>query len=255
MARYVEEIARSYEEWLQSPLGYYIDRRKKEFILELLKPLEGERMLDLACGTGHNLLFFRRKGCNVTGLDSSPKLLDISRERLGERADLHLGTFEDLPFSDNEFDIVTLTSLEHIDTPKAALEEALRVCKGRIFIGACNRYSLTSMYGRRKGKYCPPFVDHSNLSSILELNRIAQSILSDAPRKWGSIIFFPLNWYTFASGIEEKIPVMKNPFGFFIGLVFPVLFSLRTLQDPLKGTTGLKVAGGHHAPVPREGLK
>jgi len=85
-----------------------MDRREKELIQSLLKPMDGERLLDVGCGAGEHLRFFREKGCSVTGTDPSQHMLDMAREKLGQRADLCPGNCEDLPFSDNEFDIVTL---------------------------------------------------------------------------------------------------------------------------------------------------
>jgi SAM-dependent methyltransferase len=238
-----------YDRWLQSPLGYYVDRRKQELICRLLNPREGERLLDLACGTGHNLLFFRRKGCDVTGIDGSADLIDTARERLGQRAELHSGDCEDLPFSDNEFDIVTMISANSLSDQKAALTEAVRVCRGRIFLGSWNKYSPAALSGKIKDKHHFPFTESSNLSSIIELKGLVKSVLPDVTPTWGSVVFFPLTWYTFAIDIEEKIPVMKNPFGSFVGLMMPVLSSLQTIQDPLTEKGKLKVAtDGYGAP-------
>jgi len=232
----------SYDRWLQSSLGYYVDRRKKKFICRLLDPREGERLLDLACGTGHNLLFFRRKGCDVTGIDTSDDCINTARERLGQRAELLSGDCEDLPFSDNEFDIVTMTSEHKLKDQRRAFTEAVRVCRGRIFLGSWNKYSPAALSEKMKGKHRFPFIDYSNLSSIIEMKGLVKSVLPDATPLWGSVVFFPLSWYTFATEIEEKIPVMKNPFGSFVGLMIPVYSSLQTIQDPLTKKGKLKVA-------------
>jgi len=40
----------------------YVISRQKELILDLIAPLAGERILDVGCGTGENLQFFRRNG-------------------------------------------------------------------------------------------------------------------------------------------------------------------------------------------------
>ena len=138
-----DKTAKAYEQWLKSPIGYYIDTRRKKLILDLLAPMESERLLDVGCKTGNHLLFFRREGCNVTGLDSSPPMLDTARNKLGYRADFHVGNPEDLPFSDDEFDIVTLiTCLEFADNPKKVLEEAIRVSRKSVFVGFLNKYSF-----------------------------------------------------------------------------------------------------------------
>ncbi|MBN2179526.1 MAG: class I SAM-dependent methyltransferase [Deltaproteobacteria bacterium] len=244
-----EKTVSSYESWLQSPLGYYVDRRKKEFICNLLNPREGERLLDLACGTGHNLLFFRRKGCDVTGIDTSADRIETARERLGQRAELLSGDCEDLPFSDNEFDIVTMICPNNLNDQRTALTEAVRVCRERIFLGSWNKYSPAALSGKIKDKHRLSFIKYSKLSTIIELKELVKSVLPDVTPTWGSVVFFPLNWYTFAIDIEEKIPVMKNPFGFFIGLMVPVFSSLQTIQDPLTEKGELKVAtNGYGAP-------
>jgi hypothetical protein len=142
-----------------------------------------------------------------------------------------------------------MTSLQGINDTRAALNEAVRVCRGRIFIGSWNKYSLASLSGSMKDKYRPPYIAKTNLSSIFELKRMVKSVLPGIPSKWGSVVFFPLNWYTFAIDIEEKIPVMKNPFGSFIGLTIPVFSSFMTIQDPITGKAKLDVArNGHQAP-------
>ncbi|MBW2561670.1 MAG: class I SAM-dependent methyltransferase, partial [Deltaproteobacteria bacterium] len=126
---------------LRSSATYYIDRREKGLIHRLLNPVDGERLLDMGCGTGDHLRFFMGKGCSVTGVEPSPEMLDMARKRLGHRADLCPGDCEDLPFSDNEFDLVTLIFPDPAHNLKNMIHEAVRVCRGRIFLGTINRYS------------------------------------------------------------------------------------------------------------------
>lgn len=63
----------------------------------------GERVLDVACGTGNAALLAQRDGAIVTGLDASPRLLDVARERV-PGAELVLGDCAQLPFDDGQFD-------------------------------------------------------------------------------------------------------------------------------------------------------
>jgi len=56
--------------------------------------------------------------------------------------ELVLGNAADIPFSDNEFDVVTLTGgLQGSANPQKALAEAVRVSRNRVFVGFLNRYS------------------------------------------------------------------------------------------------------------------
>jgi len=171
-----------------SPAVYYMDRLEKKLIQRLLKPMDGERLLNVGCGEGDYLRFFRENGCNVTGTNPSQHMLDTARGKLGQRADLYLGNSEDLPFSDNEFDIVTLILPDPACNFQNAINEAIRVCSGRIFLGTLNRYSPVSAYGAKKAAL-DPYGD-SLPSSIPEMTRLIRSALSDTTMKWGSVIFF-----------------------------------------------------------------
>ncbi len=63
----------------------------------------GERVLDVACGTGNAALVAQRAGANVTGLDTSPRLLEVARERMPSGEFVH-GDAAQLPFGDATFD-------------------------------------------------------------------------------------------------------------------------------------------------------
>ncbi|MBA4396117.1 MAG: class I SAM-dependent methyltransferase [Syntrophus sp. (in: bacteria)] len=244
-----EEIARGYENWLQTPAGRYIDGREKSLILDLLSPRGGERVLDVGCGTGDHMLLFRRKGCDVTGIDPSPHMLKLAREKLGSKADFHPGYAEDLPFSDNEFDIVTLiTSLEFTNDPGRAISEAIRVCRGRVFVGALNKYSCLGLSRRIRGAPRPSIYDHARFFHIAELNAMIRSNLQGIRIRWGSVVFLPEGWYGFAQKLEEAIPVMKNPFGAFLGLSFPVTFTYATIQEPVR--EAVMITAKSHQPAP-----
>lgn len=62
-----------------------------------------ERVLDVGCGTGNAALVAANAGARVTGLDPSPRLLEVARERLPRGAFVR-GDGADLPFADAEFD-------------------------------------------------------------------------------------------------------------------------------------------------------
>jgi len=244
-----EEVARGYDGWLQTATGRYIDGREKSLILDLIAPRGGERLLDVGCGTGEHLLLFRRKGCDVTGIDPSPDMLKLAGEKLGNRADFHLGYAEDLPFSDNEFDIVTLiTSLEFTRDPDRAISEAIRVCRGRVFLGVLNKYSCLGLQRRMHGADHSSIYDHARFFHIGELSAMIRNNLQGIRIRWGSVIFLPFSWYGFAQKLEEAIPVMKNPFGAFFGISFPVTFSYTTIQEPILET--VQLAANSRQPVP-----
>ena len=86
---------------------------------------EGVRLLDVACGSGLALELARVCGAVVSGIDASPRLVAVARERSPE-ADIRVGDMNALPWEDESFDIVT--SFRGIwGTTPAAVEEAHRV--------------------------------------------------------------------------------------------------------------------------------
>ncbi len=235
MVAFHEEIARTYDDWKRSSTGSYMDGREKSLMLDLVAPRGGERLLDVGCGTGDHLLLFRRKGCDVTGIDPSPFMLDVARRKMENRAELRQGTAEDLPFSDNEFDIVTLiTSLEFTRDPQKAISEAIRVCRGRVFLGVLNKFSCIGIHRRIQGFSRANIYSDARFFHIGELAAMVRHELQGVRIRWGSVIYFPWSWYGFAKKFEESIPVMKNPFGAFFGLSFPVTFSYTTIQEPVR---------------------
>jgi ubiquinone/menaquinone biosynthesis C-methylase UbiE len=90
------------------------------------------RVLELACGTARNLPFYRGD-IELTGIELSPGMLAIARQRaqeLGHRADLRLGDVQALEFPDESFDTVTCTlGFCTIPDTRAAAAEAFRVLR------------------------------------------------------------------------------------------------------------------------------
>lgn len=93
----------------------------------------GERVLDVACGTGVVAVTAARAGASVSGLDLSPVLLERARENAaiaGVTIDWREGDAEELPFADGAFDRV-LSQFGHIFAPRpeVAVAEMLRVLR------------------------------------------------------------------------------------------------------------------------------
>ncbi len=101
-----------------------------------IAPQPGERILDIAAGTGTSSAAIARTGADVVALDFSPGMIEAGRRR---HPDLEFveGDATSLPFGDNEFDAVTVSfGLRNVDEPRTALAEMFRVLKpgGRVVI-------------------------------------------------------------------------------------------------------------------------
>src|SRR5580698_7762168 len=66
----------------------------------------GERVLEIGCGTGADLLQFAKHGAIATGVDLAPKHVELARKRLGNLAVVRQADMRHLPFQDESFDYV-----------------------------------------------------------------------------------------------------------------------------------------------------
>jgi ubiquinone/menaquinone biosynthesis C-methylase UbiE len=113
---------------------------------ELAKTLEifpGEKVLDVACGSGNGAISAARRAWgNTVGLDFVPELLERARERAAaERLEIEFveADAQELPFGDGEFD-VTLSIFGAMFAPdqQRTADELLRVTKPGGRIGMAN---------------------------------------------------------------------------------------------------------------------
>jgi len=87
--------------------------------------LAGASWLDAGCGTGRNLVEFGSLG-RASGVDPSPDAVSFCHQRGLD--DVRVAGLEDLPFSDDEFDLLLACDvLEHIEDDTGALRELRRV--------------------------------------------------------------------------------------------------------------------------------
>ncbi|PKW00218.1 methyltransferase family protein [Amycolatopsis echigonensis] len=87
----------------------------------------GDRLLDLACGAGLALELASLRGAQVAGIDASPRLVAVARDRNPD-GDVRVGDMNELPWDSASFDVVTSFRGIWATTPNA-MAEALRVLK------------------------------------------------------------------------------------------------------------------------------
>jgi ubiquinone/menaquinone biosynthesis C-methylase UbiE len=107
--------------------------------IKMFPPDAGMQVLDIGCGTGIHLSLYQKRDCKVYGIDTSPAMMQIARTTLGEKADLHLGDASQMPYQDDQFDLVISATVLH-EMPEvvrfAVLSEAKRTLKeqGRMLL-------------------------------------------------------------------------------------------------------------------------
>ena len=119
-------------------------KRANQVFINLLRPKEGAKFLDVGCGTGLAVSIAAEHGCIATGTDISQQAIETAKRRFPHLEFIEANG-EDLPFDSNSFDYVTaLGSLEHYLNPEIGLSEILRVAKpdAKICIVLPNYYFL-----------------------------------------------------------------------------------------------------------------
>jgi ubiquinone/menaquinone biosynthesis C-methylase UbiE len=243
---YNSKDSKDYDRWFKKPQNRFISGLEKKLMLDMLRPARGETVLDIGCGTGESLIPFLESGLSVTGIDPSRHMLDCAMIKLGNRADFHCGFAEELPFDDNSFDFASFfTSLEFVNDPKKALEEACRVAKDKVFIGILNSHSINVFGMRVKGLFSGSVYRHANFYNIWEVKAIIKEILGDVPVSWETVYRFPMMPRAVARKLDETGFAKKYPFGTFAGIVvIPVpRFRTRPLGMYLAKPTTEAVAG------------
>jgi ubiquinone/menaquinone biosynthesis C-methylase UbiE len=124
-------------------------------VLEYLEPVEGKRILEIACGRGGFSRLLAGRGARVTGSDFSHAALTIAGGKAEDissdtqsphfvQADAH-----QLPYRDGTFDIIiSCETIEHLLNPAAALGEMARVCRsgGTLYLTTPNYLNATGLY-------------------------------------------------------------------------------------------------------------
>lgn len=146
-------------------------------------PQPGDRILDIAAGTGTSSVALAKTGAEVIALDFSQGMVDEGRRR---HPDLQFiqGDAMALPFGDAEFDAVTISfGLRNVQKPEVAIAEMLRVLKpgGRVVI--CE-FSRPPMRVLRAGyhaylRYVMPLI-----AGAASSNPDAYRYLFDSIRDW-----------------------------------------------------------------------
>jgi len=122
-------------------LSYGQDARWKRRLVSLAAVARGERALDLACGTGDIALAVAAQGARVTGLDITPRMLQLAAGK-SRAASFLAGDMTNLPFGPRSFDLVTTGyGLRNVPDLTAAVDEIARVLRpgGRLLSLDFNR--------------------------------------------------------------------------------------------------------------------
>lgn len=135
----------------KNPLKNFFFKRFEDDLISLITPLNAEKILDAGCGEGFTLskLYEFKIGKELEGIDSSEQAIELGK-KMYPHLSLKIGDIYTLRYIDNSFDIVICTEvLEHLQDPKEALKELVRVSKKYLLLTVPNEpWFLLSNYTR-----------------------------------------------------------------------------------------------------------
>jgi len=150
--------------WMAGDFGQIaksIESSADEFIARLELKL-GDRVLDIACGSGNLAIPAARAGATVIGVDIATNLIEQARARAaaeGLSIQFDEGDAEKLPYDDASFDVVvSMYGAMFAPRPELVAAELLRVCRpgGRIAMANWTPEGFIGQMFKVTGKHVPP---------------------------------------------------------------------------------------------------
>lgn len=127
------------------PLRHASEHRRFEALVRLLKPGNGEKVLDVGCGSGWLAFRCQNRGARVWAMDIGPVGVTAARRRFPDVSYFQVGDVYHLPFATGTFDVLVLSEvIEHLEEVDRALAEVRRVMRvgARVLIGVPYREKI-----------------------------------------------------------------------------------------------------------------
>ncbi|ELZ01331.1 methyltransferase type 11 [Natrialba chahannaoensis JCM 10990] len=161
---YAEVTKRQQETWATGDFNEIARQNvvMAEALCEAVDPHPGQRVLDIACGSGTAALVAGRRYCEVSGIDYVPELIDRANARAqanGQQIDFRVGDAQDMPFPDDTFDVVlSVYGVQFAADQEQAARELLRVCKpgGKIGLAGPTPEGWSGDWFEAHAQYVPP---------------------------------------------------------------------------------------------------
>ena len=141
-----DSVAHSYDK-TNDLLSFGQARLWRNAVRKAIKPVSGDRILDIAAGTGTSSMALLKPGVSVVAADFSNGMLEEGRKRY-PKLEFAFADAMNLPFKEREFDVVTMSfGLRNVQDHRVALQQFLRVLKpgGRLVI--CEFSKVSGVFG------------------------------------------------------------------------------------------------------------
>jgi demethylmenaquinone methyltransferase/2-methoxy-6-polyprenyl-1,4-benzoquinol methylase len=185
VSRMFDQVAARYDV-TNTVLSVGNDKLWRVAVTRAVAPRPGERILDLAAGTGASSVSLALSGAEVVAADFSPGMIAEGRRRHGDVRNLSFVQADAmaLPFGDDEFDAVTISfGLRNVRQPRVAIAEMLRVTRpgGRLVICEFSHPPmplLRGLYRFYNDRVLP------RLARVVSSNSEAYDYLNESIRAW-----------------------------------------------------------------------
>lgn len=178
MAEIFDQWPEKYDMWFETPIGRLVREYESRLLLEMARPGQGEKILDVGCGTGIFTVDLLAAGSQVTGLEISlPMLRHAGKKASGLTFYMVQGDMRLLPFASDSFDkTVSVTAIEFLDEDaRGAVAEMFRVTRtgGLVVVASLNNLSPWAARRRAAAVQDHTIFTHARFRSPSEMADLA----------------------------------------------------------------------------------
>lgn len=188
-----------------------------ERFIDRLDIRPGERVLDVACGSGNLAVPAARAGAVVTGVDIAPNLVAGARQRAqAEHLTIRFdeGNVEALPYANASFDtVLTMFGAMFSPRPELVVDELIRVTRpgGRIVMANWTPDGFVGRMLRATGAYLPPPADSPSPLFWGDKQRVNERLGGRVQRLTVTPRTFPFNFPYSPAGVVELFQAFYGP--------------------------------------------
>ncbi|MGV7106316.1 bifunctional demethylmenaquinone methyltransferase/2-methoxy-6-polyprenyl-1,4-benzoquinol methylase UbiE [Flavobacterium sp. U410] len=185
VAQMFDNISGNYD-GLNKVISFGTDAKWKQKILKMVTTQQPNSILDIATGTGDlAILFASTSAKEIIGLDISQGMLEIGKKKIAtqnleSRIQMVLGDGENIPYTDNYFDVITVAyGVRNFENLEKGLSEILRVLKpnGQLII---LETSVPTKFPFKQGYAFHSKVILPLIGKLFSKDKTAYSYLSDS---------------------------------------------------------------------------
>jgi len=211
---------------------HFIKAIEAGIILKLLDLKSGERVCDIACGSGQLSAKMVKQGCSICGIDLNSKAINYARLiNEGRDCSFFLDNAEMLPFEDRTFDkVVSACALEHFQNDDAAIKEMYRVLKNDgalvLTVDSFTYRGIEAAVQRLHRKA-------AHVVRYYTMAQLAEKLVGAGFQIEETNYFFnsPVSAFIF----KQKLKYQGSATGLIFYLLFPLVYCLCSLSDRFRG--------------------